>query len=125
MKEFKYRKDIEDLGLLLYLADKFIGKAHILMSVNIGKSKPFSKKLENIENQICEIRSKIDNQIYELINVYIKADMHGAEINHIMYPNDNDARKFITEYLYKSTLLNKEIHEIDEGLKKSRKERRC
>lgn len=89
-KVFKKREDIEEVGLLLKIANAALTKACIKVSNNIGGSNTVTKSLNKVEDDLNKLRSDMDNKIKgELIDKDLLKSFNEKELNNVFYGQDD------------------------------------
>ncbi|MDM0470792.1 hypothetical protein [Clostridium perfringens] len=89
-KVFTKREDIEEVGVLLKIANEALTEACIKVSNNIGSSKKLTKCLNKVENDLSKLRSEMDNKIdSELISNELYNSFSEKELNNIFYRQGN------------------------------------
>ncbi|BDU92000.1 TPA: hypothetical protein ACSQIM_001214 [Clostridium perfringens] len=85
-KVFKKREDIEEVGLLLKIANAALTRACTKVSNNIGNSNTVTKSLNKLEDDLNKLRSDMDNKINgELIDKELLKSFNEKELNNIFY----------------------------------------
>lgn len=85
-KVFKKREDIEEVGVLLKIANEALTRARIKVSNNIGSSNTVAKSLNKIEDDLSKLRCKMDGIIEnELIDKELSESLDEKELNNIFY----------------------------------------
>lgn len=85
-KVFSKKEDIEEVGVLLKIANEALTEACIKVSNNIGSSNEITKALNKIKVDLSKLRSEMDNKVKnklisnELLNSYSE-----KELNNIFY----------------------------------------
>lgn len=91
-KVFSKKEDIEEVGVLLKIANE----ACIKVSNNIGSSNEITKCLNKVENDLNKLRSDMDNKIKgELIDKNLLKSFNEKELNNIFYGQDDLLEKVL------------------------------
>lgn len=85
-KVFKKREDIEEVGVLLKIANAALTRTCTKVSNNIGSSNELTKSLNRIEDDLNKLRCEMDNKIKsELISNELLNSFSEKELNNIFY----------------------------------------
>ncbi|MDM1008266.1 hypothetical protein QTI98_03605 [Clostridium perfringens] len=95
-KVFSKKEDIEEVGVLLKIANEALTEACIKVSNNIGSSNEITKCLNKVENDLNKLRSDMDNKIKgELIDKDLLKSFNEKELNNIFYGQDDLLEKVL------------------------------
>lgn len=95
-KVFSKKEDIEEVGVLLKIANEALTEACIKVSNNIGSSNTVTKSLNKVEDDLNKLRSDMDNKIKgELIDKDLLKSFNEKELNNIFYGQDDLLEKVL------------------------------